>query len=69
MGSHRVYAFMIMLGMILKKLHFFSRLTYKVDQKNNVLCNNNNNEAKQKKHKDECNNSIQEESIKNIDSV
>jgi len=43
-------------------------LTYKADQKDNIFKNNEDNGVAQKS-KDECNNTVKEESIKTIDSV
>jgi len=44
------------------------RLTYKADQKDNIFKNNEDGGVAQK-NKDECNNTVKEESIKTIDSV
>jgi len=43
-------------------------LTYKADQKDNIF-KNNEDDGVAKKNKDECNNTVKEESIKTIDSV
>lgn len=43
-------------------------MTYKADQKNNIFKNNEDNTVAQK-NKDECNNTVKEESIKTIDTV
>lgn len=44
------------------------RLTYKADQKDNIFKNNEDDNVAQK-NKDECNNTVKEESIKTIDTV
>jgi len=44
-------------------------LTYKADQKNNIFKHNNDDGVAQKNEKDECNNTVKEDSIKTIDSV
>jgi len=49
-------------------LCIISRLTYKADQKDNIFKNNEDDGIAQK-NKDECNNTVKEESIKTIDSV
>ncbi|CAH1709570.1 unnamed protein product [Aphis gossypii] len=61
-------AFFLLTAVITVPVVILFGLTYKADQKNNIFKNNEDNTVAQK-NKDECNNTVKEESIKTIDTV
>ncbi|XP_015375433.1 PREDICTED: uncharacterized protein LOC107169971 [Diuraphis noxia] len=61
-------AFFLLTAVITVPVVILFGLTYKADQKNNIFKNNEDNGVAQK-NKDECNNTVKEESIKTINSV
>ncbi|CAI6348433.1 unnamed protein product [Macrosiphum euphorbiae] len=61
-------AFFLLTAVITVPVVILFGLTYKADQKDNIF-KNNEDDVVAPKNKDECNNTVKEESIKTIDSV